>query len=298
MDILLPSRARQRRIRRIAIAVGGALVLGLVTLGLSRLKPAPPSVERATVWIDTVKRGEMLRNVRGVGTLVPEEIRWIPAVTEGRVERLVLQAGIRVTPDSVILELSNPELTLAVQDAESQAKVGRAQLTELRVRLASQRLDQQAVLARVESQCNQARLKAEANEQLAVEGLVPAIDLKIARETAIETAEQLRIERERLASANEASASETGARVDPRALRAARQCGTSTFTGSVTRTCQNTSSPSLQTDSRWNRRTTYAGDGLSSFLSIVLVSTSDNSKASPGRTVVHILYCIWPKSYQ
>jgi len=204
MDILLPSRARQRRIRRIAIAVGGALVLGLVTLGLSRLKPAPPSVERATVWIDTVKRGEMLRNVRGVGTLVPEEIRWIPAVTEGRVERLVLQAGTRVTPDSVILELTNPELTLAVQDAESQAKVARAQLTELRVRLASQRLDQQAVLARVESQCNQARLKAEANEQLAVEGLVPAIDLKIARETAIETAEQLRIERERLASANEA----------------------------------------------------------------------------------------------
>ena len=204
MDILLPSRARQRRIRRIAIAVGGALVLGLVTLGLSRLKPAPPSVERATVWIDTVKRGEMLRNVRGVGTLVPEEIRWIPAVTEGRVERLVLQAGTRVTPDSVILELTNPELTLAVQDAESQAKVGRAQLTELRVRLASQRLDQQAVLARVESQCNQARLKAEANEQLAVEGLVAAIDLKIARETAIETTEQLRIERERLASANEA----------------------------------------------------------------------------------------------
>ena len=204
MDILLPSRARQRRIRRIAIAVGGALVLGLVTLGLSRLKPAPPSVERATVWIDTVKRGEMLRNVRGVGTLVPEEIRWIPAVTEGRVERLVLQAGTRVTPDSVILELTNPELTLAVQDAESQAKVARAQLTELRVRLASQRLDQQAVLARVESQCNQARLKAEANEQLAVEGLVAAIDLKIARETAIETTEQLRIERERLASANEA----------------------------------------------------------------------------------------------
>jgi HlyD family secretion protein len=204
MDILLPSRARQRRIRRIAIAIGGASVLGLVTLGLSRLKPAPPAVDRATVWIDTVKRGEMLRNVRGVGTLVPEEIRWIPAVTEGRVERLVLQAGTTVRSDSVILELSNPELSLAVQDADSQAKMARAQLTELRVRLASQRLDQQAVLARVESQCHQARLKVEATEQLAAEGLVAAIDLKIARENATETAEQLRIERERLASANEA----------------------------------------------------------------------------------------------
>jgi len=204
MDIALPSRARQRRIRRTAIAVGGALVLGLVTLGLSRLKPAPPTVDRATVWIDTVKRGEMLRNVRGVGTLVPEEIRWIPAVTEGRVERLVLQAGTTVKSDSVILELSNPELSLAVQDAQSQAKMARAQLTELRVRLASDRLTQQSALARAASLSNQARLKAEANEQLAVEGLVAGIDLKIARETAAETAEQFRIERERLASANEA----------------------------------------------------------------------------------------------
>jgi HlyD family secretion protein len=204
MDIPRPSQARRRRIQRIAMGAAGLLALGLITLGLSRLKPAPPSVERATVWIDSVKRGEMLRQVRGVGTLVPEEIRWIPATTDGRVERLVLQAGTRVTADSVILELSNPELTLAVQDAESQAKMAHAQLTELRVRLASQRLDQQAVLARVESQNNQARLKAEANEQLAREGLVAAIDLRIAKETAAETAEQLRIERERLASANEA----------------------------------------------------------------------------------------------
>ena len=203
MDIPRPSQARRRRIQKIAIGAGALLVLGLITLGLSRLKPAPPSVERATVWIDTVTRGEMLRQVRGVGTLVPEEIRWITAATDGRVERLVLQAGTPVTPDSVILELSNPELALAVQDAESQAKVGRAQLTELRVRLASQRLDQQAVLARAESQHNQAQLKAEAYEQLASQGLAPAMDLKIAKENAAETAEQLRIERERSASTTE-----------------------------------------------------------------------------------------------
>ena len=200
----VPRRHVARRIQRIGIGVGGAIALALITLGLSRLKPAPPSVERATVWIDTVKRGEMLRQVRGVGTLVPEEIRWIPAATDGRVDRIVLQPGTPVSPDSVVLELSNPELTLAVEDAESQAKVARAQLTELRVRLAGQRLDQQAVLARAESQHNQARLKAEASENLAREGLVAAIDLKIATDNAREAAEQLRIERERQASMKEA----------------------------------------------------------------------------------------------
>jgi HlyD family secretion protein len=204
MDIPRPSQARRRRIKRIVFGVATAVALTLITLGLSRLKPAPPSVERATVWIDTVKRGEMLRQVRGVGSLVPEEIRWIPAATEGRVERIVLQPGTAVDPDSVILELSNPELTLAVEDADSQAKVSRAQLTELRVRLAGQRLDQQAVLARTESQDNQARLKADASEQLAREGLVAAIDLKIATENAREAAEQVRIERERAASMKEA----------------------------------------------------------------------------------------------
>src|SRR5512139_1542169 len=141
MDIPRPSQARRRRVQRFGVGVGGAIALTLITLGLSRLKPAPPSVERATVWIDTVKRGEMLRQVRGVGALVPEEIRWIPAATEGRVDRIVLQAGSAVSPESVVLELSNPELTLAVEEAESQAKVARAELTELRVRLASQRLD-------------------------------------------------------------------------------------------------------------------------------------------------------------
>jgi HlyD family secretion protein len=212
MDVPRPSQARRRRIRRAAIGAGAALAVGLVTLGVSRLRPAPPSVERATVWIDSVKRGEMLRQVRGVGTLVPEEIRWIPAATDGRVERIVLQAGSTVRSDSVIIELSNPELTLAVQDAESQAKVARAQLTEVRVRLSGQRLDQQAVLARAEAQNNQARLKGEASEQLAREGLVAAIDLKIATANAHEAAEQVRIERERQASMDESVAAQLAAK--------------------------------------------------------------------------------------
>lgn len=212
MDIPRPSQARKRRLKQIGFGTAGAFAVLLATVGVSRLKPAPPAVERSTVWVDTVTRGEMLRQVRGMGSLVPEEIRWVPAATDGRVERLNLQAGTAVTADSVILELSNPELELAVQEAESQARVARAQLTELRVRLAGQRLDQRAVLARMASQANQARLKADANEQLGRQGLVAAIDLKIARENAAEAEEQLRIERERQASTEDAIAAQLAAK--------------------------------------------------------------------------------------
>ncbi len=203
MDIPRPSQARRKRIQRIGLTAGGVLALALTTLGLSRLKPAPPSVERATVWIDTVKRGPMLRQVRGVGTLVPEEIRWIPAISEGRVERIVIQPGTAVAPDSVILELSNPELTLAALTAESEARAARAGLTQLRVALASQRLDQEAVAARVQAENAQAQLRAETQESLAAQGLVADLDLKVARVTAAETANRHRIEQERLAIAGE-----------------------------------------------------------------------------------------------
>ena len=199
MDIPRPSQARQRRIRRAAVGAGALLALAFATIGVSRLKPAAPAVERASLWIDTVVRGEMLREVRGVGTLVPVEIRWIPAVTEGRVERLVLQPGTPVARDSVILDLVNPELDLAVLDAESQARAARAQYTELRVRLSSQRLDQEAAAARVQAEYSQARLRADMNEKLAASGLVADLDLELARVTAAEATNRHRIEEERLA---------------------------------------------------------------------------------------------------
>src|SRR3954466_10797744 len=110
VDIARPSQARKKRIRRILIGGGALAVVVLITVGVSRLKPAAPSVDRGTVWIDTVKRGSMLRQVRGSGTLVPEEIRWIPATTQGRVENILLRPGANVKPDTVILELSNPDL--------------------------------------------------------------------------------------------------------------------------------------------------------------------------------------------
>src|ERR1700733_5212381 len=117
MDIARPSNVRRKRVKQVAYAGGALAALLLITLGLSRLKPAAPSVEGATVWRDTVKRGPMLRQVRGLGTLVPEDIRWIPATTQGRVVKITLRPGTSVTSDSVILELSNPQLEQELQDA-------------------------------------------------------------------------------------------------------------------------------------------------------------------------------------
>jgi HlyD family secretion protein len=204
MDIPRPGVARQKRIRRTLYGAMAAFVILLITLGLSRLKPAAPTVERATVWIDQVKRGPMLRQVRGLGTLVPEEIRWIPALTPGRVERIVTLPGTELTPDTVILELSNPELELEALDAESQLRGAEAQRIELKVRLRSQHLDQQAAAARVQAEYNQAKLRADADELLAQQGLLAEINYKVSRGTADELANRHRIEQERLAIAEEA----------------------------------------------------------------------------------------------
>src|SRR5688572_13492102 len=116
VDIARPATvAKRKKIKRAVIATSGLVVIILITIGVSRLKPAAPSVDRAAVWVDTVKRGPMLRLVRGSGTLVPEDIRWINTTTQGRVERILLRPGATVTASTVILELSNPELQQSVQ---------------------------------------------------------------------------------------------------------------------------------------------------------------------------------------
>jgi HlyD family secretion protein len=161
-------------------------------------------VERSTVWIDTVKRGPMTRKVHGLGTLVPEDVRWIPAQTEGRVERHVILPGTPVKPDSVILELSNPELELAAMEAESQLRAAEASYSELRVRLKSQRLDQESSAARVRADYASARMRAEADAELARDGLVADITVKTSRVSADELQNRDRVEQERLAIAAEA----------------------------------------------------------------------------------------------
>src|SRR6187549_1943301 len=149
MDVPREGAAKKKLIRRI---IAGVVVLGVaggITFWLSKLQPAAVSVEFSTVWPDTVKRGPMLRNVRGMGTLVPEEILFVPAISEGRVERIHLRAGAIVKANTVLLELNNPELQLAASEAEWQVKAAEATLRELKVRLESQRLDQVSNLAKV-----------------------------------------------------------------------------------------------------------------------------------------------------
>ena len=110
MDIARPDLARKKRLRHSLYSVSALIVVALVTVGVSRLEPAAPRVDRDTIYLDTVQRGPMVRQVRGTGALVPERIRWIPATTDGTVERIVIRPGALVAPDTVILELSNPEL--------------------------------------------------------------------------------------------------------------------------------------------------------------------------------------------
>ena len=198
LDIARPSQAGRKRLLRFAYAGGGLVAVLLITLGLSRLKPAAPTVERGSVWIDTVRRGPMLRQVRGLGTLVPEEIRWIPALTEGRVERILVQPGTAVRRDTVVLELSNPQLDLAALDVTWQLKAAEAETINLKVRLESQRLDQVAATATVEASQKQARLQADADEALAHEGLVSDLNLKISQSRALELTTRLEIEKKRL----------------------------------------------------------------------------------------------------
>jgi HlyD family secretion protein len=201
MDIQRPaSVARQKKLRRIMFAVVGILVIGLVSVVLARLKPAAPTVERATVWVDTVKRGSMLRQVRGLGTLVPvdEARRWVPAATQGRVERIVIRPGAIVTPDTVILELSDPQLQQQLTDAENQLRAAEADLASLGARLNTERLTQRSVAATVAADYEAAKLDKEVNESLAKDGLVSNLTLKQSSVRAESLATRYKIEQDRV----------------------------------------------------------------------------------------------------
>jgi HlyD family secretion protein len=178
MDIARPSNARQKRIRN-AIYIGvGLLVVALISVGLSRLKPAAPTVERAVVWPDTVKRGPMVRQVRGLGTLTPEDIRWIPATTQGRVERIILRPGTQVKSGDVILELTNPQLEQQLQDAELKLQAAEAGLANIKVQLQNDLLATRAAAANIEADFNKASMQAQMNEALAKDQLVSALVLQ------------------------------------------------------------------------------------------------------------------------
>jgi HlyD family secretion protein len=198
VDIARPSQAKKKRIRRILYATAGVIVVALISLGVSRLKPAAPTVDRAVVWIDAVKKGSMLRQVRGSGTLVPEDIRWIPAQTQGRVERIVLRPGAQVTPETVILELSNPQLEQAVRDAQLAYQSAQAAFTNRKAELESALLSQEATVANIESQAKQADLDLQANEKLYIEKLISELTLQQKRSLSGDLKNRLTVEKRRL----------------------------------------------------------------------------------------------------
>jgi HlyD family secretion protein len=200
MDIARPSNARQKLRRRALYALGATAAFAAAAVGLGRLGPAVPIVEASTLWPDTVKRGPLVRQVRGLGTLVPEDIRWIPARTPGRVEEIVRRPGALVTPDSVILRLSNPELAQEVEDAKLKVQAAEAALANLRVQLQNDLLQQRALAAGIASEHSKAKMQAEMNQALAKEKLVSELVLRQSLLDAEQLAVRRTIAEEQLAS--------------------------------------------------------------------------------------------------
>ncbi len=195
MDI--PRERRPDRRRIIYISVGLAAVV-LVTAGLSRLKPAAPSVEGGTLWTDTVRLGPMVREVRGPGSLVPEQIRWVSAVTPGRVEKKLVLPGARVSAGTVLLELSNPDVEIQRLQAERQLTDAQAQLVSLKTTLETQRLNQAGVVASVRSEYREALRKSAADSALAAQNLISTSEYARSRDKAEELTERLAVEQQRL----------------------------------------------------------------------------------------------------
>jgi HlyD family secretion protein len=200
MDIARPSNAKKKRIKQAIYAGVGLLAVVLVSVGLSRLKPAAPTVERAVVWPAKVERGPMVRQVRGLGTLTPEDIRWIPATTQGRVEKIILRPGTQVKSNDVILELTNPQLEQQLQDAQLKLGAAEAGLSNIKVQLDNDLLAQRAASANIEADFNKAKMQAQMNEALAKDQLVSDLVLKQSQVDATSLGVRNQISKDQLAS--------------------------------------------------------------------------------------------------
>jgi HlyD family secretion protein len=180
MDIARPEIKRRQQIRRYSYAGAGLLALILFMGAISRLKPAAPDVDRATIYMDTVKRGPMLRDVRGLGTLVPATVRFIPAATDGSVETRYLLPGVPVKAATVILDMNNDQLQQEALDAEYQMKGAQASLEQTKAQLQNQLMDKRTQAAQISAQYRTAVVHREAEEQLKEAGLAPDVDIKTA----------------------------------------------------------------------------------------------------------------------
>ena len=201
MDVARSSALRHKPMRRATYLAAGVVAIALITLGLSRLRPAAPAVDRAALQIDTVKRGSLRREVSGFGTFVPEDVRWISATTQGRVERFVLHPGAPVVAGSIILELSNPQLDLELQDAQLRVQAAEAALENLRVQMQNESLQQKAAAAAIRADYTKAKMQAEMNEALAHERLVSELQRRQSKLDSEQLAVRDEIAQQQLATA-------------------------------------------------------------------------------------------------
>jgi HlyD family secretion protein len=211
MDIVRKGASKRKAMRRGGALVALLVIVGGVTWGVGRLQPALPAAEAGTVWPDTVKRGPMLRQVRGTGSLVPEDVVWITAQIDGRIEKIDVQPGTPVKAGAAIMELSNPTLTEAMVAAEYDLKQAEAALTDLDVTLQSGKFDKEAAAAQVASDYQQAKIKAERDKQLADLGLIPSIDARLTQTDAHQLEIQNQIEERRMAIIDRSSEAQLAA---------------------------------------------------------------------------------------
>nr|WP_242593956.1 HlyD family efflux transporter periplasmic adaptor subunit [Corallococcus exiguus] len=191
-------KARAPRRKPYLLAAVGLAALVAVTVGLSRLRPAAPTVDKASVWLDTVKRGPLVRQVKGTGSLVPESIRWLTADTAGRVERIHVKPGATVTAGTLLMELSNPDVQLQALEAERQLASAEGDFLELRELLQTQRLSQQATVATLTAESADATRRSQANTALFEKSFVGDLETRQAQEKAQEAGQRLELERQRL----------------------------------------------------------------------------------------------------
>lgn len=198
MDIARPERARQIRTRRILYGAAAAALVGLVTLGLSRLKPAAPGVEKANLWIMPVERGSLLRQVRGSGQLVPIDVNWIAATTDARVARVLTQAGTAVQPDTVLMELADPTQVQRELDAKLQLVAAESEYQSLKSKLESAHLDQEETAAKLKADYDQAKLQADRDEDMFKRGILPDLTRRLSRNAADGLENRYKLEVQRL----------------------------------------------------------------------------------------------------
>jgi multidrug resistance efflux pump len=191
-------RSTNRKKRGPFYIAGGILLAALITLGLSQLKPAPPSVEGAAIWRDTVKRGPMVRQVRGPGTLVPEDIWLIPAITAGRVDEIFARPGTQVQPGTPLIRISNPDVQLQLLEAERQLRGAESDLVNLRANLETQILNQEAVVAQVQSLYNNAVREARVADEMVEKGLIARNEASARKDALAENEIRFAVEKKRL----------------------------------------------------------------------------------------------------